>query len=79
MLVNGTPVDFIIDTGADVRVIPDSIHQSIPHSALQTPTESLSRASSKNMEVSGQFSASLKYKDQADEEVNVVKNLSCSL
>ena len=26
LLVNGTPVDFKIDTGADVTVIPDSIH-----------------------------------------------------
>ena len=72
LLVNGTPVDFKIDTGADVTVISDSIHQGIPHSTLQPPTKSLSGAASKNLEVSGQFSASLKYKDkEADEEVRV--------
>ena len=80
LLVNGTPVNFKIDTGADVTVISDSIHQGIPHSTLQPPTKSLSGAASKNLEVSGQFSASLKYKDkEADEEVYVVKNLSRSL
>ena len=78
--MNGTPVNFKIDTGADVTVIPNSIHQNIPHSTLQPPTKSLSGTSSKNLEVSGQFSASLKHKDREVEEmVYVVKNLSRSL
>ena len=78
--VNGTPVDFKIDTGADVTVISKTVHQNIPHSTLKPPTKTLSGANSKNLEVSRQFTASLKYKHlEIAEEVYVVKNLSRSL
>ena len=39
--VNGRPVDFKIDTGADVTVISKIVNQNIPHSTLKPPTKTL--------------------------------------
>jgi hypothetical protein len=53
---------------------------NIPHSTLKPSTKTLSGSNTKNLEVSGQYTASLKYKHlEATEEVDVVKNLSRSL
>ena len=78
--VNGTPVEFKIDTGADVTVIPTSILRSIPDATLKPATKVLSGASSKTLKVKGQFTATLKYQGkEATEEVYAVGKLNRSL
>lgn len=72
-------MEFKIDTGADVTVIPMSIFQSIPDTTLKPATKTLSGASSRTLNVKGQFMATLKYKDkEAAEEVYAVKRLNRS-
>lgn len=53
--VNGIPVEFRIDTGADVTVIPMSELRNIPESTLKPATKTLSDASCTTLEVKGQF------------------------
>ena len=78
--VNGKPVEFKIDTGADVTVIPKSVFKKIPDVSLKSPTKTLSGASCRTLQVKGQFTANLNYQDkEATEEVYVVKSLNRSL
>ena len=71
--VNGTPVEFKIDTGADVPVIPTSILQGLPDTALKPATKVLSCASSKTLK---QLSST---KAEATEEVYAIGKLNRSL
>ena len=78
--VNGKPVEFKIDTGADVTVIPKSVFKKIPDVTLKSPTKTLSGTSCRTLQVKGQFTANLNYQDkEATEEVYVVKSLNRSL
>ena len=78
--LNGQPVVFKIDTGADVTVIPTNILNTIPNVTLKTPTRTLSGANRKTLQVKGQFTATLEYNDKrVTGEVYAVKKLSRSL
>ena len=77
LLVNGRPVEFKINTGADVTIIPMSVLQSIPDVVLRPPTKTLIVANCKTLCIEGQFTATLKYHDrEAAEEVYTVKKLN---
>jgi len=77
LLVNGRPVEFKIDTGTDVTIIP---LQSIPDVVLRPPTKTLIGANCATLCIEGQFAATLKYHDrEAAEEVYAVKKLNRAL
>ena len=77
LTVNGVPVEFKIDTGADVTVIPVDILWNIPDACLREPTKTLSGANNKVLQVKGQFTATLDR--EATEEIYAVKRLTRSL
>ena len=77
LFVNGISVEFKIDTGADVTVIPMSVFRSIPDTTLKPAMKTLSGASCTTLQVKGQFNATLKYRDkETTEEVYVVRMLN---
>ena len=79
--VNGSPVDFKIDTGADVSVISDTTYKALTRKAsLRPPRKSLTGPSCQSLEVCGQFTGTLQHGDcTACEEIFVVKSLQMSL
>ncbi len=78
--VNGKPLEFTIDTGADVTVIPQEVFQSIPGASLRPAQKVLSGPSHTTLPVKGQFTASLKIQDkELVEDIFVVQRLSRSL
>ena len=79
--VNGSPVDFKIDTGADVSVISDTTYKALTRKAsLRPPRKSLTGPSCQPLEVCGQFTGTLQHGDcTACEEIFVVKSLQMSL
>ena len=79
--VNGSPVDFKIDTGADVSVISDTTYKGLTRKAsLRPPRKSLTGPSCQPLEVCGQFTGTLQHGDcTACEEIFVVKSLQMSL
>ena len=78
--VNGKPVEFKIDTGADVSVIPHSVFKNLPTTNLKPAQKVLSGPSHKLLPVKGQFVATLKNHDkEVEEEVFVVRRLRRAL
>ena len=78
--MNGKPMEFRIDTGADVSVIPLSVFKSIPCAMLRPTRKTLSGPSSKTLPVKGQFTATLRHQDrEVTEEVFVVRRLRHAL
>ncbi len=68
--VNGKPLTFKIDTGADVSVIPHEVFKSIPGASLKPAKKILSGPSHKVLPVKGQFAATLQCGDkQVTEDV----------
>ena len=59
LLLNGSPVQFKIDTGADVIVLPESTFKQLSGIALQQASRSLSGPSQHSLKVCGQFTATL--------------------
>ena len=55
--VNGLPVLFKIDTGADASAIPENIFKQLHNVSLTTTNSRLSGPSQHQLQVSGQFSA----------------------
>ena len=60
ILLNGINFDFKIDTGADVKVIPETIFKQIKGIVLQPCMCSLSGPCQNNLTVCGQFQGTLK-------------------
>ena len=80
LAVNGKPLKFKIDTGADVSVIPHKVFKSIPGARLKPAKKILSGPGHKILPVKGQFVATLWYGDkQVTEDVFVVRRLSRAL
>ena len=76
LLVYGKPVEFKIDTGADVTVMPKRVFDSLPGDTLKPAKKILCGPSRRTLPVKGQFVATLKSKErETKEEVFVVKKL----
>ena len=73
--VNGSPVDFKVDTGADVTVIPSSMITSGNLKASLSPcTKQLCGPGNKTLDTEGQFLAHLTYKERSTQETIIVVN-----
>ena len=79
LYLNNTKLEFKIDTGAEVTVIPESV--ATPYqSLLQTTSQRLQGPRKTQLEVCGQFTGTLKKDTQVvEEEIYVVKNLHMPL
>ena len=76
IFVNDTPIDFEIDTGAEVSVISTKTYKEIGSLSLTAPTKSLHGPSSKKLSVKGQFTAALRYGSKViEQELYVVDKL----
>ena len=77
--LNGEPVLFKINTGADVSVIPETVFKQLPGVSLN-PNRHLVGLGQNQLKVSGQFTGKLTYQNSvADEQIYVVKQLQKSL
>ena len=80
LLVNGTPNEFKIDTGADVSVISESTFQQLQGVCLQPATTPLSGAGQQTLSVCGRFMGTLTHKTNAiKDEIFVVQKLQKAL
>ncbi len=78
--VNGRDFSFKLDTGAEVTVISEQAFQVLDKTELQSSTKRLCGPDKRSLDVLGEISASLAYKDRnCAHPVYVVKNLQQSL
>ena len=76
MLLNGTSVEFQIDTGAEVTVIPKSVFNQLEGANLQTTQRTLRGPSQYALPVTGQFRGKLTLGNQVTEQdVYVIRRL----
>ena len=61
LLLNDIGVEFKIDTGVDVTVIPETIFKQLKSTVLKSSVCSLSGQCHDNLKVCGQFQGTLKY------------------
>ena len=80
LLVNGTPIEFKLDTGADVSVIPESTFKQLQGVTLQPSAVLLSGAGQQTLSVCGKFEGTLTHKtDVIQDEIFVVQTLKKAL
>ena len=80
LLVNGTPIEFKLDTGADVSVIPESTFKQLQGVTLQPSAVPLSGAGQQTLSVCGKFEGTLTHKtDVIQDEIFVVQTLKKAL
>ena len=79
--INGSPVEFKIDTGADVSVISDSTYKTLAKkTSLRPAKKSLTGPSRQPLDVCGQFTGTLQHGScTSNEDIFVVNNLQMSL
>ena len=75
--VNGTEIEFKLDTGADVSAIPDHMLNSLKVDALLPASTTLTGAGNQPLQVCGQFEAKLQYKSQCCKQVFYVVTGLC--
>ena len=74
--LNELPVEFQIDRGADVSVIPKQLYRKLKVPSLEPTNKSLIGPSQDSLHVCGQFSATLIYKGSTvKEQIYVVRGL----
>ena len=74
--LNGSPVIFHIDTGAEVTVISEQLHRKLNNASLSPATRTLKGPGGKALSVKGQFEAQLQIKSKKrKEDVYVVTGL----
>ena len=80
LILNGVPVLFKIDTGADVSAISESVFKQLKDVTLVHSDRQLSGPSQYQLQVSGKFTATLKYgTKEAKENIFVVQKLQKAL
>ena len=80
IFLNEYPIEFQIDTGADVTVISEDQYQKLKIPGLQLPSKSLVGPSQDKLQVCGKFIGTLTYKSNTvKQDVYVVKGLRKSL
>ena len=80
LLVNGTPIEFKIDTGADVSVIPESTFRQLQGVSLQPAAIPLNGAGQQTLSVCRKFDGTLTHKASViQEEIFVVQKLQKAL
>ena len=79
--IHGSPVEFKIDTGADVSVISDATYKALAKKTpLKPAKKSLTSPSSQPLDVRGQFTGTLQHGScTSSEDIFVVNNLQMSL
>ena len=78
--LNGMPVEFKIDTGADVSVIPESVFNQLERTTLHPTSRSLSGPGQNRLRVCGQFVGTLKHRaEEFKSEFFVVHGLQTAL
>lgn len=78
--LNKFPVEFQIDTGADVSVIPQELYKKLKAPPLYSTTKSLIGPSQDTLQVCGHFTGTLEHKGSiAKEVIYVVKGLRKAL
>ena len=78
--MNGLPLKFKIDTGADVSVVPESTFKRLKDVEMQPASKRLTGPDKQALRVCGQFSATCTYEDrQIQEEFFVVRDLQRAL
>ena len=76
LTLNGHPVQFKIDTGADVTVIGETDYKEARDGPLQSSKPTLSGPSQTPLEVLGKFQANLRHNDrETQDDVLVIKGL----
>jgi len=74
--LNSQPLEFHIDTGADVTVITEKLYKQLKCPQLQKCTKSLVGPSKEALDVQGQFKGALTHgNSSAEQEIYVVKGL----
>ena len=75
--INNTPMEFCMDTGAEVSVISQQAHKVVGSPPLEKPDRTLRGPDSHVLPVSGQFTATVKLKTkEIRERMYVVKGLN---
>ena len=75
--LDGQPIEFRIDTGADVTIIPKEMYVGSAHKPLQRAQSQLSGPDLSTLQVKGLFTGKLKLGDkEIDEEIYVARKLT---
>ena len=75
--LNRVPVEFHIDTGAEVTVITEDLYHRVGSPSLQLPDQTLKGANNQSLSVKGMFIGRFSYCDTyADQHCYVVSDLS---
>ena len=78
--LNNTLVQFKIDTGADVSIIPDTLYSVREHGPLQKSDKVLTHAGGTQLECTGRFTGKINYNGKAaDQEIYVVRGAERAL
>ena len=75
--VNGTEIEFKLDTGADVSAIPEHMLNCLKVDALLPASTTLTGAGNQPLQVCGQFEAKLQYKSQCCKQIFYVVTGLC--
>ena len=79
LFVNDIPIQFKIDTGAEVSVIPEALSEPFSN-IMKPPTRTLSGPSKQELQLCGQFTCSMRFdKESTQQEFYAVKSLDLAL
>ena len=78
MSLNELPIEFHIDTGADVTVTTEKLYRTLKAPQLQKCSKSLVGPSKEALNVQGQFKGTLTHgNNSAEQDIYIIKGLLC--